>query len=309
MSAKMIHILGCTGCGKGSLGFEIARRWGGEIVSIDSMKVYRRMDVGTAKPSPERRAAVRYHLVDVVEPFESFSLGKYIELADAAIADIEGRGRPIIAVGGTAMYIKGLLEGIFDGPPADADIRRKLQRQMQQIGADVLHKRLAEVDPMSAERIHPNDTKRILRALEVYELTGRGISSFQRQFGSGKYRHDWKIIGLRRGKEDNNHRINQRVKRMVEAGLVEEVKSLLAEPKGLISDQAGQAVGYAEIIEYHNGDVSLEKAIENIKINTRHLAKHQRTWFRSFRDVCWFDLTPDETVDNLADRIVTTLQC
>jgi len=304
--ARMYLILGCTASGKGKLAFEIARRLGGEILSVDSMKVYRRMDIGTAKPDRLRRRLIPHHLIDVVEPWESFSLGKFIEHAEKAIADIRRRQRPIIAVGGTAMYLRGLLEGIFDGPPADPQLRAQLREQAAQHGWAHLHNRLRAVDPTAAANIHPNDAKRITRALEVYEQTGQPISSLQRQFRSGRYKYPWTMIGLRRDKQDGNHRINQRVKFMIQSGLVDEVRRLLDDPRGL-SPQASQAVGYAEIIAHLNGEYSLEKAVELIKINTRRFAKRQRTWFRGFTGVHWFDLTPDEEVNNLADRVMHRL--
>ncbi len=300
-------ILGCTASGKASLAFALARRIGGEIISIDSMKVYRRMDIGTAKPSLEKKREIPHHLIDVVEPWHSFSLGKYVELAERAIHDIREREHPIIAAGGTAMYIRGLLEGVFEGPAADEEIRNRLKREAGAVGLPVLHARLASVDSDSADRIHPNDEKRIIRALEVYELTGKPISSFQSQFRSGNYRYPWTIIGLRRDKEDNNRRINMRVKKMIEMGLVDEVKLLLAEPRGL-SDQAAQAVGYAEIIDYLNGKFTRDEAIEQIKINTRRFAKHQRTWYRGFMDVNWIDLEPESTVNDVVEIVIKTIE-
>jgi tRNA dimethylallyltransferase len=305
MSTKQtkLLIMGCTASGKSKLAFELARRLQGEILSIDSMKVYRRMDIGTAKPSPAAREAIRHHLMDIVEPSESFSLGRYVELADEAIRQMEEADIPIIAAGGTAMYIRGLLEGVFDGPPADPELREKLNREAQNETLESLHKRLAGVDPVTAQRVHPNDQKRIIRALEVYELTGKPISSFQQQFRSGNYRHDWKLIYLYRDKEEGNHRINMRVKRMIEEGLVEEVKSLLSEPAGL-SPQASQAVGYAEIIEYLRRKCKLDEAIEKIKINTRRFAKSQRTWFRSFTGINRFDVGQEVDVTSLAERIM-----
>jgi tRNA dimethylallyltransferase len=302
----MILILGCTASGKGRIAFELALRVGGQILSIDSMKVYRRMDIGTAKPGLERRRVVKHHLIDVVEPSESFSVGRYVELADQVIEDLQTKQHPIIAVGGTAMYLRALLEGIFDGPAADPKIRQRLKDQAVQIGLDKLHARLAQVDPDSAQRIHPNDLKRIVRALEVYELTGKPISSFHTHFRSGNYRRNWRLIGLRREKEDAAHRINKRVRSMIEMGLVDEVKSLLAEPNGL-SKQAAQALGYAEIIEHLQGKMDLDDAVEKIKINTRRLAKAQRTWFRSFQDVCWFDLLPDDPPERSAEAIMNYL--
>ena len=296
--------MGCTACGKGKLAFELARRVGGHILSVDSMKVYRRMDIGTAKPDSAVREAVRHYMIDIVEPYdESFSLGRFVELAEQAITEAQKQQRPIIAVGGTALYIRGLLEGVFDGPSSDPDIRDRLKQEADDAGLAALHKRLCRVDPDASRRIHPNDAKRIIRALEVYELTGKPISSFQQQFRSGRYKYNWHLIGLRRDKEENNHRINQRVKRMIELGLVDEVKSLLAEPKGL-SPQAAQAVGYAEIIDHLKGKMSLADAVEKIKINTRRFAKSQRTWFRSFNDVHWLDIKPDETAEEIADQVL-----
>lgn len=295
-------IMGCTAGGKGKLALELARRWSGRILSVDSMKVYRRMDIGTAKPSAADRDVVPHYLVDVVEPSESFSMGRYIELADSAIEDIRRAGAPVIAVGGTAMYIRALLEGIFDGPAADVAIRSRLKDRADRDGTASLHAELSRIDPAGAERIHPNDLKRLVRALEIYELTGRTISSFQQQFRSGRLRYPWRLIGLRRAKDDCNSRINSRVKRMMEIGLLDEVSALLAAPAGL-SVQAAQAVGYAELIAHLKGDCDLDDAVEKIKINTRRFAKNQRTWFRSFAGVSWFDLSPDETAEQLADRI------
>jgi len=304
----MILVMGCTAGGKGKLAFELAGRLGGSIIGIDSMKVYRRMNIGTAKPGAEAREAIKHYLIDVAEPSEAFSLGRYVEMAEEAIAEIHGRDEgPIIAVGGTAMYIRGLLEGIFAGPAANKKLRQQLQQQIDENGLDELYQRLMAVDPAAAQRIHRNDAKRIIRAIEVYEATGEPISSFQRQFRSGNYRYEWHLVGLRREKEDNNHRINQRVKRMVDDGLVDEVKSLLAEPEGL-SPQASQAVGYAEIISYLAGEITLEEAVEKIKINTRRFSKSQRTWFRSFVGVNWFDVAADDTVKSLADRVMAELE-
>ena len=304
MTEKMILIMGCTACGKGKLAFELARRVGGHIISVDSMKVYRRMDIGTAKPDSAARETIKHHLIDIVEPYdESFSLGRFVELAEEAITEVRKQQRPIIAVGGTALYIRGLLEGVFDGPSSDTVIRDRLKQEADDAGLATLHKRLCRIDPAAGQRIHPNDAKRIIRALEVYELTGEPISSFQKQFRSGQYKHNWHLIGLRRDKEEGNHRINQRVKRMIEQGLVDEVKSLLAEPQGL-SPQAAQAVGYAEIIDHLKGKISLADAVEKIKINTRRFAKHQRTWFRTFNDVHWLDVKPDETAKELANRVL-----
>jgi tRNA dimethylallyltransferase len=295
-----ILILGVTASGKGQLAFSLAQSLGAEIISIDSMKVYRRMDIGTGKPPEEAREQIPYHLIDVVEPSESFSVATFLELANDAIDQIEGRERPIIAVGGTALYIKALLYGLFEGPGTDEQIRAQLRARAEAEGAE-LYRELEKIDPAAAERISPNDTKRIIRALEVYQITGKPISSLQKQFDAQEPLRDWTIIGLRREKAEESKRINTRVKRMIEAGLVDEVESLLAEQKPL-SKQARCAIGYAEIIDYLGGLITLEDAIELIKKNTRRLAKNQRTWFKTFANVKWLDIEPEEPVEKILDH-------
>ncbi|MBN1818229.1 MAG: tRNA (adenosine(37)-N6)-dimethylallyltransferase MiaA [Sedimentisphaerales bacterium] len=301
----MFLILGVTASGKGALAFELAQRCNGEIISIDSMKVYRRMDIGTAKPSQERRRVVPYHLIDVVEPSEAFSVDPFLHLTRQAIEQIRSCGKPVIAVGGTAMYIKALLYGLFEGPGGDETIRNQLQDRIARQGPQALHTELAQIDPNAAQHIHPNDARRIVRALEVHELTGKPISSFQKQW-QGQEKHPWTVIGLRRDKSQESRRINQRVKRMIEQGLVKEVHSLLSEDKPL-SSQARAAIGYAEIIEHLQGKMDLADTIEQIKINTRKLAKAQRTWFKTFRDVHWIDIAEEDTLQTVTDRVFPIL--
>ncbi len=302
MATVRVHfILGATAGGKGALARELARRTGAQIVSVDSMKVYRRMDIGTAKPSAEDRAAIPHHCIDLVDPSEAFSVARYVEHADAAIAQIASAGDAIIAAGGTGLYLKALSEGLFEGPGADAGIRERLKARAAEAGLAALHAELAAVDPEAADRIHPNDERRIVRALEVYEQTGVAITELQRQWGRQRTRYDCVFIGLRRDRPDVNRRINARVKRMMAAGLRDEAASLLAEPAGL-SLQAAQALGYAEIIAHLRGQCSLEDAVEQIKINTRHFARKQQTWFRRFRETHWIDVAPDATVETVADE-------
>jgi tRNA dimethylallyltransferase len=316
MTKPRILIIGVTSSGKGRLAFELAKSLNAEIISVDSMKVYRRMNIGTAKPPKEIRdhpGAPGYHLIDVVEPSESFSVARFLELAQTAIREIESKNKParlarlasgesrrVIAVGGTALYIKSLLFGLFEGPGADEQIRAKLKAQAQTDGLKSLYEQLQKIDPDTASRVSANDERRIIRALEVYKLTGRPISTFQSQWNQSSS-NDWTIIGLRRDKTEESKRINARVKKMIDAGLVDEVKGLLAEPKPL-SDQARCAIGYAEIIEHLSGKTTLDEAIELIKKNTRKLAKAQRTWFKTFKNVHWLDLAPDETIDSILGR-------
>ena len=301
MNRDMVLILGVTGTGKGRLAFDLAESFGAEIISIDSMKVYRRMDIGTAKPPKETRERIKYHLIDVVEPSEPFSVGTFLKLAYGAIEQIKRRKRKIIAVGGTALYIKALLYGLFEGPGADEQIRAELGARAEAEGLEALYGELSKVDPAAAERISANDRKRIIRALEVYKISGKPISSLQQQFDAERPLHNWTLMGLRREKADASSLINKRAKKMISAGLVEEVKSLLAEEKPL-SKQARCAIGYAEIIDYLNGQISLKDATELIKKNTRHLAKNQRTWFKSFKDVHWLDIEPEEPGEKILSR-------
>lgn len=302
MRPRIDILIGCTASGKGSVALHLARRFDAEILSVDSMKVYRRMDIGTGKPSAQARGAVPHHLLDVAEPSEAFSVARFLTLADAAIADILARSRRVLAVGGTALYLKALTQGLFEGPSADPAIRAEIRRRAEQIGAAALHADLAAVDPEAAERIHPNDLRRVERALEVHRITGAPISQFQTQWDQPEPRYDCRLIGLRRDKDETNRRINARVKRMLDTGLVDEVQSLLAEPAPM-GEQARQALGYAEIIDHLTAHTPLDDAVEAIKINTRRFAKHQRTWFRRFPDVHWFDVGPDDQAESLADRI------
>ena len=301
--AKVVFILGCTGVGKGAVGQALAALVGGQIVSVDSMKVYRRMDIGTAKPSPEARAAVVHHCIDLVDPSEGFSVAQYVSAADEAVSAVFAAGAVPLAVGGTSLYIKALSEGLFECPPPDADLRAALKDRVRREGAAALHAELARGDPAAAERIHPNDERRIVRALEVYLATGTPISEMQKQWDTGRRRYDCVFFGLRRQREDLHRRINARARRMIAAGLRDEVAGLLGGPGGL-SDQAACAVGYAEMIDHLRGGCTLDEAAENIKVHTRRLARKQRTWHRRWRDVQWIDLADDDTPAATAGEIL-----
>lgn len=296
-------ILGCTGVGKSEFGLALAEALGAEILCLDSMQIYRRMNIGTAKPTAEEQRRIPHHLLDLIEPWETYSVARFVDHAEAAIRDIAARGRRVVAVGGTSLYIKALTEGLFEGPGADAEIRARLKEEARQIGKEALHARLRRVDPVAAERIHVNDLRRVVRALEVHELTGTPISSLQTQWDRQRTRHAFRFIGLRRTREDQNRRTNERVRQMIQAGLVEEVRGLLSLPHPL-SRTASRALGYAEILEYLAGRASLEEAVENIKINTRQFAKSQRTWFKRFREVQWIDLAPGAEAAGEVGRVI-----
>ncbi len=283
----------------------LARKLGGEIISVDSMKIYRRMNIGTATPPENIQAEIKHHCIDIVEPSDAFSVAQYVKCAEDSAATIRSGGAIPLAVGGTSLYIKAMTEGLFQGPPTDTALRAELSGRVSREGLSALYDELCRVDPVSAERIHPNDEKRILRALEVFLKSGTPISELQTQWDSQTGpSDDCILIGLRRERDDLHGRINRRVKKMVEMGLRDEVENLLAEPAGL-SQQACQAVGYAELIEYFQGrEKSFDKAIERVKINTRRLAKKQRTWHRRWQQVQWFGLAEDQTAEQTVERLL-----
>ncbi len=298
-SPPMVLLLGCTASGKSTAAMELAPRFNAEILCVDSMQVYRRMDIGTAKPTPAERAAVRHHLIDVAEPDEPFSVSRYVELADTAVADIQSRGKRVLVVAGTPLYLMGMMYGLFDGPSADDQFRAALRDRAAREGTPVLHAELARIDPQAAERIHPNDLKRIERGLEVFHLTGQPLSQQQVQWDAGVLRYPAAVVGIRRTREDVSRRIKIRIDEMIEAGLVDEVRSLADQ----MGEQSRQAVGYAEILAYLRDECRLGEAIERININSRQFAKHQRTWFRKFPMAKWVDVEPDESDESMTGRL------
>lgn len=278
----ILVILGPTASGKSALAMELARQVGAELMSVDSMQVYRHMDIGTAKPTREDRERVKHHLIDLADPNEVFTVARFVELAEDVICDAARRQAPLIATGGTPLYYKALFEGLFDGPPADEQVRRRLRS----LPSDELARRLAAADPQAAARIHRNDTKRMVRALEVLELTGKPISSFQIEWNAGQLRHPAVWIGLDWDRETLNRRINARVKTMVVGGWAEETRRLLNR-FGALSATAAEATGYREMIDVIVGRLTLDEAVEQIKIATRQLARRQMKWFRRWPQVRW----------------------
>lgn len=278
----ILVILGPTASGKTAVSLAAAREAKAEVLSVDSMQVYRGMDVGTAKPTASERGGIPHHLIDVVEPTEPFTVARFVESADAVIADAGGRGVPLVATGGTPLYYKALFEGLFEGPGADEAVRARLREAPN----EELFRRLAEVDPEAAARIHVNDHKRLVRALEVYELTGKPISSFQTHWAAPAWRHRAAWVGLDWDRDTLNRRINARVKAMIAAGWVDEVRRLL-DGHAPLSHTAAEATGYRELIDHLAGKTTLDEAVEQIKIATRQLARRQMKWFRRFREVKW----------------------
>jgi len=315
---ELIFLVGPTAVGKSAVALELARKIEGEIVSADSMQVYRGLDILSAKPSARDRQRVRHHLVDVAEPGERFDVARYVRLAREAVADIRARGRVPVVVGGSGMYVRALLDGIFTGPGRDAVLRDRLEREVAEEGLAPLYERLKEVDPGAAARIHLHDKKRIIRALEVYELSGRGVSSLQTEWhaapapgGKGAFFSAGlecraALFGLRRKREEISRRIDERVERMVAQGAVEEVKNIL----GMSIDSnatAWQSLGLKEIRDYLEGRCSLTEAKEALKKNTRAFAKRQMTWFRKDGRINWLEIDAEEPPRETAEKIVQLL--
>jgi tRNA dimethylallyltransferase len=300
-------LTGPTACDKTEIGFTVAQKIKGEIVSADSMLFYRGMDIGTAKPSPGMRELVPHHFIDIIDPWESYSVGRYVDDVEALISDVDSEERKFLVVGGSPLYIKGLVDGIFNGPAADWDIRRELEELADEKGNQHVHDILQKIDPVKAGELHPNNLRRIIRAIEVYRITGKPVSVLQEQYKLAKKSYQFKIMCLAREKEDIYRRINERVETMFDKGLVDEVRSLLDNPRGL-SKQAKQALGYKEVIQYLDGGFTLDDAKEMVKQSTRRFAKRQMTWFRSFPDIQWLEADEHEGSGPISDEIITLLE-
>lgn len=289
MLPPLLVILGPTAAGKTEVAIETALRFHGEIISGDSMQVYRGMDIGTAKPTMEERRGVPHHLIDILDPDQAFSVADFQARVEALIPEIAARGKLPILAGGTGLYLRAVTtEYTFTETHTDWDLRRRLAEEADRLGEESLHRRLAEVDPIAASKIHPNDRRRVIRALEVYYQTGEPISSLQTA-EAGKSKWDLLLIGLTMDRDLLYRRIEQRVDRMVEDGLVEEVRHLLlsGHSRDLFSMQS---LGYREIASYLKGEIPLEEAIALVKRNTRRFAKRQMTWFRRDEGIVWLEL-------------------
>jgi tRNA dimethylallyltransferase len=302
LPAETWYLTGPTASGKTAVGLELAALLDAQIVSLDSMALYRGMDIGTAKPTLAERARVPHHLVDVIEVDEEYSLAQYVDAAQRAVAQIIGRGRVPLFVGGTPLYLKAMLRGIFTGPPADWGYRSQMQALAAAEGPECLHALLAAVDPRSARRLHARDTRRIIRALEVWGMTGRSISELQQQFDRARPADQCRVFVLRWPREVLIARIDARVDAMFAAGLVEEVRGLLARPRPL-GRTASQAVGYREVIEHLGGVRDLGETIALVKRRTRQFAKRQMTWFRSLNECRTVPMTAACDARQIAEQI------
>ncbi|HUY33271.1 MAG TPA: tRNA (adenosine(37)-N6)-dimethylallyltransferase MiaA [Pirellulales bacterium] len=293
---------GPTAGGKTSVGLELAGRLGAEIISLDSMALYHRLDIGTAKPTAGQRRAIPHHLIDLVEPSEEFSLARYVAAAGTAAAEIRARGRRVLFVGGTPLYLKALLRGIFEGPAADWELRRALESSIQTHGRGWIYQRVEAVDPVAARRLHPNDTRRLIRAYEVHQLTGQPISRLQQQFDRAQPPDECHVYVLDRPRDELYARINDRVVAMFAAGLVAEVEQLLAEGCRF-SRTARHALGYREVVEYLAQRRDLSDTRNLVQIRTRNFAKRQMTWFRSLSECRWIAVSRQADPAEVARRI------
>jgi tRNA dimethylallyltransferase len=285
---KILIICGPTASGKSELAVRLAHSLDAEIVSADSMQIYRGLDIGTAKPSTDQQAEIRHHLIDVIDPDQLFSAADFSAVAADAIRNIVGRGKRVVVVGGTGLYIRALVNGLVDSPGGEGELRQELQDEAAMVGKKAMLEQLRQVDPELAATLHPNNLVRIIRALEVYRLTGIPLSRYQKEHAFATRRYDTFQIGISVDRELLYQRIDERVEMMLAAGLMNEVKELLA--AGFGRDlKPMRSIGYKEAATYLCGELTSEETTRLIKRKTRHYAKRQLTWFRADPDILWFE--------------------
>jgi len=285
---KVIIICGPTGIGKTKVGINLAEKFDGEIIGADSMQIYRQMDIGTAKPTLEERRKVPHHIVDIVDPDEDFDAVQFSERARKIIAELNRQGRPAFVVGGTGLYIKALLHGLFQSEPVNPIIRKRLRQELAQSGSSFLYERLQQIDPDTALRLHLNDSYRIMRALETIESSGKSISKHQQEHGFENAPFNALKIGLRIDREQLYERIDQRVDLMIQAGWLEEVKKLLAMGYSPAL-KSMQSIGYRHLVEFLSETLPWEECIRTLKRDTRRFAKRQLTWFGADPQINWYE--------------------
>ena len=305
---NIICIAGPTASGKTALAVELAKEFNGEVVSCDSMYVYKRMNIGTAKPTEEEMQGIVHHMIDVAEPWEDFSVSKYCCLAAPIVDDIVARGKTAIIAGGTGLYMDSVLNNVKFSEADDeiSNERERLNKLFEENGKEYIHSMLRNIDPESAEKIHPNNVRRVIRALEIYYTTGKTMTQANEESIQPK-KYDSLIIGLLWDREVLNERINRRVDLMVEHGLIDEVIALknVGVPK---KSTAMQAIGYKEIYAYLDGEITLDEAIEKIKLESRKYAKRQMTWLRRNKDIKWLLLQNDYNLNKIYEQCFTLIK-
>ena len=308
MKSILLCILGPTAVGKTEIAIQLAQRLNAEIVSVDSRQIYRQMDIGTAKPTYQEQQAAPHHLIDCVDISQPFTVADYKHLADTTISEIRNRNKQVILAGGAGLYFRAIVDGLFEGPGADAKLRKKLHLEAEEYGVDGLHNRLRNYDPISADRIHPNNLTRVIRAIEVYELTGVPLSELQQQWKDKKQQYAIIAFGLTMPRPLLNDRINQRVDVMLANGLVKEVETIL-EAGHVRNSFALQSFGYKELIAYLDGESTYVEAVEQLKQNTRKFAKRQMTWFKKDKRIQWLERnTRPNNVENIVNEIINSTQ-
>jgi len=300
---KIIIICGPTGIGKTAVGINLAEKFGGEIIGADSMQIYRHMDIGTAKPTLEERRRVTHHMVDILDPDEDFDAVQFSDRARMTIAALHRRGYWSFVVGGTGLYIKALLHGLFQSEPVDPGVRSRLRQELAQSGSSFLYERLGKIDPDTAGCLHPNDSYRILRALETIESSGTSISKHQQAHGFEDDPFNALKIGLRINRTQLYERIDQRVDLMIEAGWVEEVKKLLA--MGYSAQlKSMQSIGYRHLLEFLSETLPWEECVRTLKRDTRRFAKRQLTWFGADPQINWFEPHQLHDISGLVEKFL-----
>ena len=296
-------LTGPTASGKTRVGIALAKLLDAEILSLDSMAVYRDMDIGTAKPTAAERSEVRHHLLDLAAPDHEFSISQYLAATQAAMGEVRGRGRRVLFVGGTPLYLKALLRGLSEGPAADWDFRESIEREIRETGIEALHERLRLVDPLAAARLHPHDKRRIIRALEVNRITGRPLSHSQTHFEEPARGEGNRVFALRWPRERLHRRIEARVEQMFANGLVAEAAALRSR-YGTLGRTALQAVGYREAFEHLDGRLTVAEAVARVQVRTRQFARRQETWFRGLEECQPVELAGEEAPEAIAWRII-----
>jgi len=284
-------LVGPTAAGKSDLALAVAEAAGAELVSLDSMQVYRRMDIGTAKPDAQMRARVPHHPIDLVDANERYDVQRFLVDLEPVLDRLRARGARALVVGGTAFWLKALTHGLFDGPVADLELRERLRAEARELGAAELHERPARLDPSSAARLHPNDLRRVVRALEVLEQTGRPLSDWQREWGWGGRGdpggRERRLVGVGHATPDLDARIVARTRAMLERGWVEEAVAVREDPG--FGPTAIQALGYAEVLRHADGELEREACVAEVALRTRQFARRQRTWYRKFPEIHWLE--------------------
>lgn len=303
MMAKAVLLLGPTASGKTALGVKLAHTFNAEIISIDSALVYRGMNIGTAKPTEEEKEGVPHHLIDIRDPFDSYSAADFFKDCERLIEEISARGRLPLIVGGTMLYAKALKDGLNQMPSSDLNVREEIERQARQLGWPAMHEKLSEVDPQTAHRLHPTDSQRISRALEVYRQTGKPISYYQSQQNKGS-EHTFLTLGLLpKNRKLLHERIEKRFLMMIQAGFLDEVKHLMADDRFERQSPSMRAVGYRQAIDYLTGEIDYDRFVLAGIAATRQLAKRQMTWMRSMPQLVTIDPFEEDANALATERI------